>query len=209
MKTRIAVAVLSFVTCGCHQKVLRDASLECETASTPLSLSNWTGPTEEEVLSDIAAFVPTRVVWDRATLGSTESSLSLVPVRTAEEARVEERIMPGGAGGGGCRPGPELVVPMTFAVDVDAGAVTGDVLGTFAIGLDDSTVFVNIDSLVELSEDWEALALPSFDDGTPIEPIDWRLSVAEQPWEAAELYIQSFGYDGHDDPARWGGHWFE
>ena len=200
--------VLFLVACEKRIPQPRPVSLECETQVASLSEANWNGPTEADVLAAAATFVPTHIVWDEFTMGETESVLVLDGARSTEEARIEVRTMSGGSGGDPlCRPGPELVLPMTFAVDVSAGGVIGAVPGTLAIGLNDPTVFVDVLGPVALDGEWSDQALSSFDEGNPTDVIEWFFVIVQQPWGADTLVgVESIGYDGHDDAALWRGH---
>lgn len=191
--------------------------LECEVTSTPLSETSWSGPSEQDILAAIATFEPAVVAWDESTLNSESSTISFVPTRTVEEARVVERTRggsPAEPGDATCRPGPELVLDFTFALQIDAGAVAGEIPGTLAAPTDGSTVYVDAYGPVSLDPSWEDLANTSFEDRNPgATATEWLFDMSSQEWEAgASVTIEGTGDGeasdvGESTSALWSGHW--
>jgi hypothetical protein len=160
----------------------------------------WTGLNEGDLLVGIADYVPAIVVWDEATFGDASSPISIGVSTTEEPAWVEERT---GSGEQSCRPGPELVVPVSLTVAIGDSDVTGAVPGTVSVDLD-GVVHVDADGPVELSDGWLAQAAVAFD-GTADDPI-WYYSMADEPWgTGANVSIEGRNYEGHDDVPLWRG----
>jgi hypothetical protein len=178
----------------------------CEEVATPLADSSWSGPSEAEILASVAAFAPTRVRWDEWTLNVDESTLSFAPTRTADAPHVIERTSVFSPPDPACRPGPELALGVTFALDIDGGMVTGVVPGTLVSTADGSTVYVDAQGPVALDPSWEDLALDSFAERNPGDVVEeWVFGIVPQEW-APDALLDVEGV-GHSVSTLWRGHW--
>jgi hypothetical protein len=163
------------------------------------------------------AFAPATVAWDELTLTGESSSLSFMYARTAEPALIVQRSRGNATtevDDTACRPGPELVLDVTFSLLIDDGAVSGDVPGSLAVPVDGSTIFVDAYGVIALDASWENAAITSFEERNPgATATEWHFVVSFQEWkDGAMVGIDGAGDGnaadvGESTSALWRGHW--
>ncbi len=180
---------------------------DCEVAwAEPPTAENWSGPSEEEVLADVAAAVPTEVVWER-TLSVDRSPVSVTVERTDAPARVIAYEEPDDLEL--CPTTPELTIPVRFGIDIGEGGVTASFLGD--LGVPDGEAEVHVYGQGEWAASAAERVRASRDD--PPEASDWwtRLSLssvcsgcrATYPWPGALVGVSAI--DGNRSTLLWSG----
>jgi len=193
-------ACCSILVFGCGQgPALGTLMAECHVVSTPLSEYDWEGLNESDVLTALKNDPPSLIVWDKV-LSPTESPMRLAWARTEDGPTVETRS----GSGSTCRPGPELMLPVEFDVDLDDGCVVGSLEGE--LGTDEKgTVFVSATGSVALCETLEKAATEEAPDTGDPETIEYHLTIIGEEWERAGvgLWIRS----SHHTQTLARGHW--
>ncbi|MEQ1505186.1 MAG: hypothetical protein ABMB14_23335 [Myxococcota bacterium] len=187
------MSILSLtIAVGCSGRdilPLDSVSGRCEASvvQTPEE-AGWTGLTEDEVMARVEAFEPRSVSWDRMSPSESQSSIRVTWARTEAPAQVVERDE-AEAEAIECRPGPELVLGMTFEVQINGGEVSSSFEGSISA---DPAGNILVDGLGDaaLNETWDQVGQETAADDIPPEDGEarWRLGLGER-WEAAEVGI--------------------
>jgi hypothetical protein len=158
----------------------------------PVDEADWDGPTEEEVLARVAASLPNTIAWT-STLSVASSSVSVVATRTAEPARVltYEEFNPDDPIAE-CSVVPQLLLPMSFLVNIDDEGVTATMEGDFAVEAGDEYPLVYAVGPARLEREWlveaEAEWANKFDRAPP--PMSSELVILFR-WPAATVSVEA------------------
>lgn len=205
MRTMLIIPLTIAAGCSGREILPLDSASRCEASlvQTPEE-AGWTGLTEAEVMAQIEAFEPRTVSWDRMSPSESQSAISITWVRTETPAQVVERNE-AEAEAVECRPGPELVLEMTFEVQINGGEVSSSFEGSISA---DPAGNILVDGLGDavLNETWDQVGQQAAADDIPPEDGEakWRIGLGER-WEAAEVGIT--GTSESWSKFVWAGHW--
>jgi hypothetical protein len=201
--TRCIAASMWFAFYGCQTPPASPQGHLCSvTNRTALSeASNWTGPSEQEVLDTIATHPPLQVSWDELTLDTTSSPLSVTVAWDSGALEVVERD---------CPHDPLLLeVPITLNLNLGEGGVTGELEGELK-ATPEGQLTVRAEGVADSVEPWTGKGATYVDEQEVNgDLVDWRATV-KGPWSEAVVRLDAVNIDaeGRDwVTVLWHGHW--